>query len=228
MVSTSVMFFFLLRKRVGICFCVLPSTVLFFQVEPHGLHVARLSYRFLLLKPEKFSKLWDWSCFLEPLKKPCESDLIWCRFHILKVVFKLASRAIESSNLEAQEASACLLRSVLYNSFCFDVVLKMQCMFNDNLQLALFSWEEFCGDTTLERAGWLVEPTADYMSDSPNRNMDFNQENCLNSLRCNYHPVGSPKVHELQPPFRTKRAVTRYTLFYSIFWSFSALCNFIR
>ncbi|XP_058750373.1 midasin-like isoform X2 [Vicia villosa] len=150
------------------------------MVEPHGLHVARLSYRFLLLKPEKFSKLWDWSCFLEPLKKPCESDLIWCRFHILKVVFKLASRAIESSNIEAQEASACLLR-----------------------------WEEFCGDTTLERAGWLVEPTADYMSDSPNRNMDFNQENCLNSLRCNYHPVGSPKVHEVQPPFRTKRAVTR-------------------
>ncbi|KAI5422492.1 hypothetical protein KIW84_045798, partial [Lathyrus oleraceus] len=153
------------------------------MVEPHGLHVARISYRFLLLKPEKFSKLWDWSCFLEPLKKPCESDLIWCRFHILKVVFKLGSRASESSNIEAQEVSVCLSR-----------------------------WEEFCGDTTIERAGWLVEPTADYMSDSPNRNMDFNQENCLNSLRCNYHPVGSPKVHEVQPPLRTKRAVTRYTL----------------
>jgi hypothetical protein len=36
-------------------------------------------------------------------------------------------------------------------------------MFNDNLQLALFSWEEFCGETSLEKAGWFVEPTADYV-----------------------------------------------------------------
>ncbi|PNY15575.1 midasin, partial [Trifolium pratense] len=39
------------------------------MVEPHVLRVARISYRFLLLKPEIFSKLWDWSCFLE--LQPC-------------------------------------------------------------------------------------------------------------------------------------------------------------
>jgi hypothetical protein len=128
-------------------------------------------------------------------------------------VLKSGSRANESLNIEAQEASACLLRSVLYIFlFCFDVVLKMKCMLNYNLQLALFSWEEFCGDTSLEKAGWFVEPTADYVSDSPNRSMDFDQEICLNSLRFNYHPVGSLKVNGLQPPARSKRLTTRYSL----------------
>jgi midasin len=103
----------------------------------------------------------------------------------------------------------------------------MQCVFNDNIQLALFSWEEFCGDTSLEKAGWFVEPTADYVSDSSNQNTDFNQEICLNFLRFNYHPVGSPKGNELQPPFRSKRLTTRYSLLYSILWSISALYNFI-
>ncbi|PNX76575.1 midasin, partial [Trifolium pratense] len=148
------------------------------MVEPHVLRVARISYRFLLLKPEIFSKLWDWSCFLE--LQPCKSDLIWCRGQILRIVLKSGSRANESLNIEAQEASACLLR-----------------------------WEEFCGDTALEKAGWFVEPTADYVCDSPNRSMDFNQEICLNSLRFNYHPVGSPKGNGLQPPFGTTRLATR-------------------
>ncbi|GAU42105.1 hypothetical protein TSUD_350790, partial [Trifolium subterraneum] len=148
------------------------------MVEPHGLRVARISYRFLLLKPEIFSKLWDWSCFLE--LQPCKSDLIWCRGQILRVVLKSGSRANESLNIEAQEAYACLLR-----------------------------WEEFCGDTSLEKSGWFVEPTANYVSDSPNRSMDFDQEICLNSLRFNYHPLGSQKGNGLQPPFRSKRLTTR-------------------
>jgi hypothetical protein len=76
------------------------------------------------LKPEVFSKLWDWSCFLE--LQPCKSDMIWCRGQILRVVLKSGSRANECLNIEAQEASWCLLRSVLYNFYilCFDVVLK--------------------------------------------------------------------------------------------------------
>ncbi|XP_045787692.1 midasin-like [Trifolium pratense] len=148
------------------------------MVEPHVLRVARISYRFLLLKPEIFSKLWDWSCFLE--LQPCKSDLIWCRGQILRVVLKSGSRSNESLNIEAQEVSACLLR-----------------------------WEEFCGDTLLEKASWFVEPTADYVSESPSRSMDFDQEICLNSLRFNYHPVGSPKGNGLQPPFSTKRLTTR-------------------
>lgn len=139
-------------------------------------------------------------------------------------MLKSGSRASESLNIEAQEASA---RSVLYNFFCFDVALKMHCMFNDNFQLVLFSWKEFCEDTLLEKAGCFVEPTADYVSDSPNSSMDFNQEICLSSLRFNHHPVGSPKVHGLQPPYRSKRLTTRYNLFDSILWSISAFYNFV-
>ncbi|KAK2417946.1 midasin protein [Trifolium repens] len=112
--------------------------------ESHGLLVARISYRFLLLKPEIFSKLWDWSCFLE--LQPCKSDMIWCRGQILRVVLKSGSRANECLNIEAQEASWCLLR-----------------------------WEEFCGETSLEKAGWFVEPTADYMIS----NLTFQQENTI-------------------------------------------------
>ncbi|AET01690.2 midasin [Medicago truncatula] len=155
------------------------------MVEPHGLHVASISYRFLVLNPEIFSKLWDWSCFLE--LEPCKSDLIWCRGEILKVVLKSGSRASESLNIEAQEASA--------------------------------RWKEFCEDTLLEKAGCFVEPTADYVSDSPNSSLDFNQEICLSSLRFNHHPIGSPKVHGLQPPYRSKRLTTRDDI--------SASCTFI-
>lgn len=118
------------------CFYVSPSNALFFQVEPHGLRVARISYRILLLEPEVFSNFWDWSCFLELLKEPCKSDMIWCMVQILRVVLKLgsgASESLQSLNIEDQEANACLLRSVLYNSFCFDAVFKMQCMLNDNV-----------------------------------------------------------------------------------------------
>jgi hypothetical protein len=110
-----------LRNDFRIGFYVLSSNVLFFQVEPHGLRVARISYRFLVLNPEIFSKLWDWSCFLE--LEPCKSDLIWCRGEILKVVLKSGSRASESLNIEAQEASA---RSVLYNFFA--LMLHSKCI----------------------------------------------------------------------------------------------------
>lgn len=214
MVSTFVMIF--LRNNLGICFWVLPSNVLCFQVEPHKLlHVARISYRFLLVEPEIFSKLWDWSCFLDLIEEPCKPDLTWCMVQILSVVLKLSCRATESLNVEAEEAFSCLLRSVLFTSFWLYVILKMQCMFNDNLQLAVFSWEEFCCDTSLEKAGWFVEPIADYVSGSPDRSIDFNQENCLMSFRFNSHPVSSPKLHELQPPLRSQRLTTGYIIFYS-------------
>lgn len=184
------------------------------QVETHELHVARISYRLLLMEPEIFSKFWDWSCFLDLIKDPCKPDLTWCGVQILRVLLKLGYKATENLNIGAEEAFSCLLRSVLFTFFLPHVVLKMKFLFNNNLQLAIFSWEEFCQDTSLEKAGWYVEPIPDYVSGSPDRSVDFNNENCLKSFGFNYLPVSSPNHHALQPPFKRQRLSTRYSLFY--------------
>ncbi|KAJ1401026.1 Sigma-54 interaction domain, ATP-binding site 1 [Sesbania bispinosa] len=78
--------------------------------ETHELHVARISYRLLLVEPEIFSKLWDWSCFLDLIKEPRKPDVIWCGVQILKVVLKLGCRATGSLNIGIEETFVCLLR----------------------------------------------------------------------------------------------------------------------
>ncbi|TKY64312.1 Midasin protein [Spatholobus suberectus] len=150
------------------------------MVETCELLVAQISYRLLLMEPEIFSKLWDWSCFLDLVKDPHKPELTWCGVQILRVLLKLGYKATENLNIGAEEAFSCLLR-----------------------------WEEFCQDTSLEKAGWYVEPVADYVSGSPDRSMDFNNENCLKSFGFNYQPVSSPKLHELQTPFKSQRLTTR-------------------
>ena len=103
---------------------------------------------------------------------------------------------------------------VLFTCFQLYIVLKMQYMFNYNLQLAKFSWEEFCQDTSLEKAGWYVKPIADIMSDSLDKRMDFKNGNCLKSFGLNNQLVSSPKLLELQPRFKSQLLTTRYSLFY--------------
>ncbi|KAJ1420358.1 P-loop containing nucleoside triphosphate hydrolase [Sesbania bispinosa] len=149
------------------------------MAETHELHVARISYRLLLVEPEIFSKLWDWSCFLDLIKEPRKPDLIWCGVQILKVVLKLGCRATGSLNIGIEETFVCLLR-----------------------------WEEFCQDTSLEKAGWFVEPMADCVSGSPDRSMEFNQEGCLKSFSFNYQLVSPSKPHEFQPPRKRQRLTT--------------------
>ncbi|XP_027334240.1 midasin [Abrus precatorius] len=150
------------------------------MVETHALHAAHISYRLLLMKPEIFSKLWNWSCFLDLIKEPCTPDLKWCGVQILRVVLKLGYRATENLNIGAEEAFSSLLR-----------------------------WEEFCQDTSLEKAGWYVEPVADYVSGSSDGSMDFNNENCLKSFGFNSRHVSSPTLHDFQQPFRSQRLMTR-------------------
>ncbi|KAK7258525.1 hypothetical protein RIF29_24105 [Crotalaria pallida] len=153
--------------------------------EIHELDVARISYRLLLIEPEIFSKLWDWSCFLDLVKEPHRKpDLLWCGVQILRVVLKLGYGATESlmNIIGAEEAFECLWR-----------------------------WEEFCRDTSLEKTSWFVEPIAeaDHVAGSPHRSMDFSQENCLKSFGFNYQSVSSSELHDLQPPVRSQRLTTR-------------------
>lgn len=87
------------------------------------LNVVRASYRFLLLRPEVFTTLWDWSCILD-LAQHCKElnvvddavirnnifDLRWCSSGILSAVLSLSVRATENLGLDSEEAFQCYLR----------------------------------------------------------------------------------------------------------------------
>ncbi|KAG1362520.1 Midasin [Cocos nucifera] len=100
----------------------------------------RVSYCFLVMEPKVFAELWDWSCFIDVPQQTCNIglvdgktssntlDIIWCSVQILSVVLRISDRATENFGLEPAEAFMCLLR-----------------------------WEEFCKDTSLEKAGWYLQ-----------------------------------------------------------------------
>ncbi|XP_057850180.2 midasin isoform X2 [Cryptomeria japonica] len=110
----------------------------------HLLDIIRASYRFLHLEPKVFSRLWDWSPFLELLQWTCNSnkvyissetasDIRWCAVQVLSVVLRMSDEATrylgyKLSGLTEEMAFACLLR-----------------------------WEGFCQDVSLEKAGWYLE-----------------------------------------------------------------------
>ncbi|KAI4355485.1 hypothetical protein L6164_004254 [Bauhinia variegata] len=174
------------------------------KVKTRALYAARISYRLLLMETEIFSKLWDWSCFLDLLEeskdldlgslnesvKVLVTDLIWCGVQALAIVLKLGYRAIESLNINDEEAFACLLR-----------------------------WEEFCQDTALEKASWYIESAAHNQLASLNRSPDFNQKNCLKSYGLKSQAIISPKFDEVEPPFRSQRLAK---------WDDKSVGNFIE
>ncbi|KAK9282643.1 hypothetical protein L1049_010862 [Liquidambar formosana] len=144
----------------------------------HFLDAARISYRLLLMEPEVFSKLWDWSCFLDVVQQLANldrgdsadfvknmSDLRWCAIRILLVILKMSERANTNFGIEPKEELTCLLR-----------------------------WEEFCQDVSLEKAGWYLESSKSKKFSS-NGKFDLEHENCLPSLG-----LGSLAVSSLQFP----------------------------
>jgi midasin len=100
----------------------------------------RVSYRFLVIRPEVFSKLWDWSCYLDSMKRLSECprqqrhflekyrDAVWCGIQILSVVLRCSDRLAGCFGFEEEEALSCLLR-----------------------------WEEFCQDIEIEKAGLYIQ-----------------------------------------------------------------------
>ncbi|KAK4427378.1 Midasin [Sesamum alatum] len=105
------------------------------------LNVLRASYRFLILKPEVFTTLWDWSCILEVVQQSKDIapvndamlrniifDLRWCSLGILSVVLRLSFKASANLGLGPEEALQSFLR-----------------------------WQEFCMDVSFEKGGWYLE-----------------------------------------------------------------------
>ncbi|CAN8238565.1 unnamed protein product [Cochlearia groenlandica] len=100
----------------------------------------QVSYRFLVIRPDVFSKLWDWSCYLESMKKisACHRltghvleqhrQAVWCGIQVLSVVLRCNDKLVGSYGFEVEEALSCLLR-----------------------------WEEFCQDIEIEKAGLYIQ-----------------------------------------------------------------------
>ncbi|KAL1208785.1 Midasin [Cardamine amara subsp. amara] len=100
----------------------------------------RVSYHFVAIKPEVFFKLWDWSCYLDSMKRLSEfprqkghflekhRDAVWCGIQILSVVLRCSDRLAGCFGFESEEALSCLLR-----------------------------WEEFCQDIEIEKAGLYIQ-----------------------------------------------------------------------
>ncbi|KAJ0755641.1 putative von Willebrand factor, type A, AAA+ ATPase domain, midasin, midasin, AAA lid domain 7 [Helianthus annuus] len=120
---------------------------LLMQEGVHLLDAMRVSYRLLLAEPEFFSRLWDWSCFLDLLHEITSfngentellMDIRWCVVQILTVVLKMSDRFVrkKKSDMTAPD-------------FGFDDEVAFAC---------LLRWKEFLQDVSLEKAGWYLEP----------------------------------------------------------------------
>ncbi|XP_056176640.1 midasin isoform X2 [Syzygium oleosum] len=130
------------------------------EAEGQLSHVVRISYRILLTSPEVFSKLWDWSCFMDLARQSTSlsgssksekdiADLRWCISQILSVILKLGDAGTLNLGIGPEEGFDCLLR-----------------------------WEKFCRDVSLEKAGIYIEPSVKIESDEI---VDVHQECCLES-----------------------------------------------
>lgn len=108
------------------------TLLLFCQAANHYLLAVRISYRLLLMQPEFFSEQWNWSCFLDLVKKSVNLDLVhvtkdakviadikWCGIQILCTILGMSDKAVENFGVGAEEAALCLLRLVLVNAVVF-------------------------------------------------------------------------------------------------------------
>ncbi|XP_078434368.1 midasin-like protein isoform X2 [Wolffia australiana] len=102
------------------------------------LGAARISLRFLMLKPDIISKIWSWCCFWDLLKTLSNfkegtivssmskmADLRWCAIVVLSITLKMSNKSMANVGLQADEAFLCMLR-----------------------------WDEFCQDTAVEKASF--------------------------------------------------------------------------
>ncbi|XP_038723701.1 midasin [Tripterygium wilfordii] len=114
------------------------------------LHPVRTSYRLLVMEPEVFSRLWDWSFFVQFVKKCVAVDLKWYGIQILCLILKLSDKMLADFGLGDEEAFLCWL-----------------------------GWEEFCQDVAMEKFALFIESPDHKTLDSVDGYTHLNQENCL-------------------------------------------------
>ncbi|KAJ6289869.1 hypothetical protein OIU78_025729 [Salix suchowensis] len=161
-----------------------------FQAANHYLLAVRISYRLLLMQPEFFSEQWNWSCFLDIVKKSVNLDLVhvtkdakviadikWCGIQILCTILGMSDKAVENFGVGAEEAALCLLR-----------------------------WEEFCQDVAIEKFCLYVGSSEQTNFGSFIGGIKFSQQNFLKSSGLN--SLISSHCHQIEPVIKSRRVVT--------------------
>lgn len=161
-----------------------------FQAANHYLLAVRISYRLLLMQPEFFSEQWNWSCFLDHVKKLVNLDLFhvakdakaiadikWCGIQILCTILGMSDKAVENFGVGAEEATLCLLR-----------------------------WEEFCQDVAIEKFCLCVGSSEQTNFGSFTGGIKFGQQNFLKS--CGLNSLISSHCHQIEPVIKSRRVVT--------------------
>lgn len=161
-----------------------------FQAANHYLLAVRISYRLLLMQPEFFSEQWNWSCFLDHVKKLVNLDLFhvakdakaiadikWCGIQILCTILGMSDKAVENFGVGAEEATLCLLR-----------------------------WEEFCEDVAIEKFCLCVGSSEQTNFGSFTGGIKFGQQNFLKS--CGLNSLISSHCHQIEPVIKSRRVVT--------------------
>ncbi|KAL2462441.1 ATPase [Forsythia ovata] len=159
------------------------------------LNVVRASYRFLVLEPEIFTRLWDWSCFLDLVQQSAYlepgkdtelrknvSDIRWCGVQILSVVLKLSFKAPTKFGLDSEVAFQSWLR-----------------------------WQEFCMDVSLEKAGWCLESYVEEKTCLVGKCTNFNDRHCLEPCSLSSFSASSRMLHETVPSNWSSMLETRHS-----------------
>lgn len=159
------------------------------KVVASCLHVVHISYRFLMMEPEVFCELWDWSCFLDLVRKTLDmgshlefakdiSDVRWCAVQVLSIILRMNDRATASLGVGAEEALSCLLR-----------------------------WEEFCEDVAVEKAGMYIGSSDCTTMGSAVGQTEFSRVNCLQSFSTNSLVLS--QLDGIEPSMKRRRLVKR-------------------
>ncbi|KAL5697769.1 hypothetical protein ACHQM5_028886 [Ranunculus cassubicifolius] len=154
------------------------------------LDAVRVSFRLLLIEPQVFSELWDWSSFLDLVQQSTDVsgedsdhtnivlDIRWCAVQILSITLKMSDRASTNFGLDAEKSLACFFR-----------------------------WEEFCQDVSLEKAGFYLDPDLQKMGKDVDAGSEFNIEYCLKSFKPS--PLNSSLLQscKVESPRKSRRHV---------------------
>ncbi|KAF5204714.1 Midasin [Thalictrum thalictroides] len=156
------------------------------------LYSVRASYRILLVEPQIFSQLWNWSLFLDLVQQPTNVisgndqefveiglDIRWCAVQIVSITLKMSDKATMNFGMEAEKALTCFFR-----------------------------WEEFCQDVSLEKAGWYLDTNILEIEKFVDRDVGFSQEECLKSF--DFRPTNNLLLHstEIESVRKNRRQMT--------------------
>nr|XP_043616411.1 midasin-like [Erigeron canadensis] len=135
------------------------------QERVHLLDAVRVSYRLLLAETDVFSRLWDWSRFLDFVHEITTfdggnadllMDIRWCAAQILTVVLKMNDGFVRKNRTS----------DMVTSDFGFDDEEAFGC---------LLRWKEFLQDVMLEKAGWYLEPFRESTSGPSDVNLDHDK-----------------------------------------------------